>query len=131
MAPNRENIWTVFGPEFENNAGRSAIVVRDLYSLKSTGASFRSHLAQCMQEMGYQSCHADSDLWMKAQYRPDNKLEYYFDVLWCVDDILCTHHDLDDVLNKLNRYMPLKLGLVGVLICVWAQSLSTCNYIMA
>ena len=30
MAPNRENIWTVLGPEFVDNAGKSAIIVRGL-----------------------------------------------------------------------------------------------------
>ena len=30
-----------------------------------------------------------------------------------MDDILCIHNDLDDVLSKLNRYVPLKPGSVG------------------
>ena len=30
-----------------------------------------------------------------------------------MDDILCIHHDPDDVLNKLNEYVPLKPRSVG------------------
>ena len=33
------------GPEFGDEAGRTAIIVRSLYGLKSAGASFRNHLA--------------------------------------------------------------------------------------
>ena len=55
-----------------------------------------------MQELGYQSCNADPDLWMKAEYRPEDELKYYSYILCYVDDILCIHHDLKDVLNKLS-----------------------------
>ena len=52
------------------------MIVRALYSLKSAGVSFRTHFAQCMQELVYQSCDSDPDLWIKAEYRPGDKLEY-------------------------------------------------------
>ena len=66
-----------------------------------------------MQKLGYQSRIVDPDMWIKAEYRPENELEYYSFILCYVDDILCTHHDPDNVLNKLNGYMPLKPSLVG------------------
>ena len=51
MAPNRGKIWKVLGPEFEDDAGKCAIIVRALYGLKSADASFRAHLAQCIWEL--------------------------------------------------------------------------------
>ena len=48
MALNREKIQTVQGPEFVDDAGKSAIIVRALYSLKSADALFRALLAQYM-----------------------------------------------------------------------------------
>ena len=45
MAPNHEKIWTVLGPEFGDNAGKSAVIVRALYGLKSAVASFLAYLA--------------------------------------------------------------------------------------
>ena len=57
---------------------------------------------------GYDSYDADSDLWMKSEYRPEDRLEYYSFILCYVDDILCIHHDQDDVLNKLNKHTILK-----------------------
>ncbi len=60
------SIWTVLGPEFGCDAGQNAIVVRALYRLKSAGAAFRAHLVFFMRQMGYSSCKADPDLWLKA-----------------------------------------------------------------
>ena len=74
MASNREKIWTVLDPEFRDNAGKSAVIVRVLYSLKSACASLKAYLAQCMQDLGYQSCDADPDLLIKAEYRLEDNL---------------------------------------------------------
>eukprot|EP01082_Thalassiosira_pseudonana_P011697 g10090.t1 g10090 contig4:1199731-1200276(-) len=58
-APNQEKIWTTLGPEFGEDAGKKAIIVRALYGLKSAGASFRNHLGECMRATDgfeYYSC---------------------------------------------------------------------------
>lgn len=112
-APITEKVWTVLGPEFGPDQGRSAVIVRALYGLKSAGAAFRAHLASCMRQMGYTSCKADPDLWLKAMTRPDDGTRYYAYILCYVDDILCIHHDAMSVLNKINEYLPLKPDSVG------------------
>ena len=66
-APVTEKIWCILGPEFGDDAGKKAIVVRALYGLKSAGAAFRNHLADCMRRLGWESCKADQDLWMKPE----------------------------------------------------------------
>ena len=66
-APTKEKIWTTLGPEFGNDEGKKAIIVRALYGLKSSGAAFRNHLAECMYNLGYKSCLADPDLWFKPE----------------------------------------------------------------
>ncbi len=38
--PVKEKVWTILGPEFGHDAGRSAIIVRALYGFKSEGAAF-------------------------------------------------------------------------------------------
>ena len=48
QAPVAEKIWCKFGSEFGSDAGKPAIIVRSLYGLKSAGASFQNHLADCM-----------------------------------------------------------------------------------
>jgi hypothetical protein len=64
-APIKEKVWCALGPDFGSNAGKSAIIVHALYGLKSTGAAFHAHLADCMQHLGYISCPTDPDLWYK------------------------------------------------------------------
>ena len=96
-----------------------------------------------MWELAYHFCDVDPDLWMKAEYRPEDKLEHYSYILCYVDEILCIHHDLDDVINKLNGYVSLKLGSGGSpnkyldtkLKCmqlhngIWAWSMSLSKYV--
>jgi hypothetical protein len=112
-APVKEKVWTILAPEFGNNAGKGAIIVRALYGLKSAGAAFCAHLASFMRQMGYTSCKADPDLWYKAKTQPDNYVRYYAYMLCYVDNILCIHHDAMSVLTQINNYLPLKLSSVG------------------
>ena len=71
-APITGKVWTILGPEFGLDAGKTALITRALYGRKSAGAAFRAHLASCMREMGYTSCKADPDLWLKAEIRPSD-----------------------------------------------------------
>jgi hypothetical protein len=111
--PITEKVWTVLGPEFAIDTGKSAIIVRALYGLKRAGAAFHAHLASFIRQMGYTSCIADPDLWYKAETRPADNFRYYAYILCYVDNILCVHHDPMSVLNLINGYMPLKPSLVG------------------
>ena len=43
-APVTKKVWTVLGPEIGSNVGKSAVIVRALYGLKSAGAAFHVHL---------------------------------------------------------------------------------------
>ncbi len=109
----KEKVWTILGPEFGLDSGKSAITVCALYGLKSAGAAFRAHLASFMPQMGYTSCKADPDLWLKAVTRPEDNVRYYAYILCYVDNILCIHHDPMSVMNEINKYLPLKPISVG------------------
>jgi hypothetical protein len=52
MAHITEKVWTVLGPEFGDDAGKRALIVRALYDLKSAGAAFINNLAECMKHLG-------------------------------------------------------------------------------
>jgi hypothetical protein len=67
----------VLGPEFGDDAGKRALIVRALYGLKSAGAAFRNHLVACMKHLGWNPFRADTDLWMKAETRPDDGVLYW------------------------------------------------------
>ncbi len=92
-APITKKVWTVLGPGFGIDAGKSAIIVHALCGLKSAGAAFCVHLASFMRQMSYTSCKADPDLWYKADTRPADNFRYYAYILCYVDDILCIHHN--------------------------------------
>ena len=109
-APCAEKVYTILGPEFGPDEGKMAVIVRALYGLKSAGASFRNHLADCMKQMGYRSCLADPDLWMKPMTRKGDGLEYYEYILLYVDDVLAIGEDPENVLKKVDKYFGLKPG---------------------
>ena len=67
-----------------------------------------SHLARCMESMGYQSCNADPDLWLKPEIRPEDGVKYYYYLFCYVDDILCIHPNSDSMLEQLHKSFPLK-----------------------
>jgi hypothetical protein len=112
-SPCSEKVWTICGSEFGPDHGRKAIIVRALYGLRSAGASFRNHLADCMRSLGYKSCLADQDVWYKAMTRPDDGFEYYAYILLYVDDVLAIHHDGEQALRDINYFFKMKKGSIG------------------
>ena len=80
-APCSEKVHTTLVTEFGENKGKTAIIVKLIYGLASSGASFRNHLAEFMHHHGYKSCLADPDLWYKPEIREDDKYKYYSYVL--------------------------------------------------
>eukprot|EP00804_Cyclotella_cryptica_P016786 CCRYP_002072-RA/>CCRYP_002072-RA protein AED:0.33 eAED:0.33 QI:0/0/0/1/0/0/2/0/379 len=65
-----------------------------------------------MREMGYKSCPADPDLWLKEQ--TDRKgIWYYSNILCNVDDLLVVHHNRKHVKDRINSFLPLKPDSLG------------------
>jgi hypothetical protein len=112
-APTAEKVWTTCGPEFGPNAGKKALIVRALYGLKGSGASYRNHISDCMWHLGYEPCKADPDLWMKPKTRPEDGFEYYSYVLIYVDDILAISHEALQDLDKIDYYFKMKKESIG------------------
>ena len=94
--PCREKVYTILEPYFGPDEVNLAVIVRELYGLKSAGALFRNHLADCMKNMGYNS----------------NKLKYYKYVLLCADDVHAIGDEPEDVLKWVDKYFRLKTGLL-------------------
>ena len=60
----REKAWLHAGPEFGHLQGKVLIVKKALYGLKSSGAAFRAHLAETLDNIGFKSSMADPDMWI-------------------------------------------------------------------
>jgi hypothetical protein len=52
-APITEKVWTLLGPEFGDDAGKRALIVRALYGLKSAGTDYTNYLAEYMNNLGW------------------------------------------------------------------------------
>ena len=106
-APNLERCYMQAGPEFGDEQGKIFIVRRALYGLKGSAASFRSHLANALEDLGFHSSYADPDVWMRAAIKPDG--EHYYEYILCyVDDILCISEKAYDVMIDISHKFKFK-----------------------
>ena len=106
-APNKEKVWMIAGPEFGPDEGKTLLVVRALYGLKSASFSFRSYMAEKLTNLGFQSTMADPDVWLRAASKGDGE-QYYEYVLMYVDDILAISCDPKAILEDVQRTFKLK-----------------------
>ena len=108
-----ERYWTRCGPEFGPGLeGSVAYIVRVLYGTKCAGRDFRNHLRECMEMLGYTSCLADPDLWIRKAIT-DNGNDYYEYMLLYTDDCLSVSEHPRQALMEVNKYFPLKPESVG------------------
>ena len=91
-APCRENFYCIAGPEFGSDRGKTFLVTKALYGLKSSGAAFRSFLAEHLYDLGFRLSPADPDVWMRPAVKDDG-FKYWEYVLCYVDDLLAISHD--------------------------------------
>ena len=113
QAPSTEKHYVVCGPEFGEHCGKRAIIKRALYGGKSAGADFWNHLREYMTHLGFKSCKADPDVWMRSAMKDDGTEYWEYVLLYC-DDALVISHRAEDVLrNEIDRCFPLKPGSIG------------------
>ena len=78
----KELIYAIAGPEFGKWAGKTIIIVKALYGLKSSGAMWHMKFAKNLRNLGFFPCEVDHDLWMRDR---GNHWEY---VAVIVDDLV-------------------------------------------
>jgi hypothetical protein len=67
QAPFSRKDYIICGIEFGlENVGKKSLIRRALYGGKTAGRDFRNHLRECMAFLGFTSCKADPDVWMRA-----------------------------------------------------------------
>ena len=109
----KEKLYCIAGKEFgPDEEGRLMIIRRALYGLKSSGAAYRAHFATTLMELGYKSCRADPDVWMRTATK-DNGFEYYEYILTYVDDCLIISHDPKKIIQSLTEEYKYRLKDVG------------------
>jgi hypothetical protein len=83
------------------------LIVRALFGLKSSGAAWRSNLANTLCRLGF--CVVDPDVRMHSATKPDG-YSYYEYVLVYVDDVLAISHQGDKIIKGLEEFYRLKDG---------------------
>lgn len=115
QAPTSEKHYIICGPEFGiENQGKRAMITRALYGGKVSGRDYRNALRACMKHLGFNSCLADPDVWMRRAKKPDGS-EYWEYVLLYTDDALCVSCNAEDVLRcEIGKYFTMKEESIGV-----------------
>jgi Reverse transcriptase (RNA-dependent DNA polymerase) len=106
-APCRERIWVRAGPEFGTDEGSVMLIVRALYGLKSSGAAFRSMLADHLHDMSFRSSRGDPDVWYRPAIKPDGT-EYYEYILVYVDDIFAISNNPKQAMDQIQELFKFK-----------------------
>jgi hypothetical protein len=88
QATSLEKYYTIAGDEFGEDKGKTALIVRTLYGLNSSGASWRAHIAHTLSDMGFVPSRADPDIWMRQAFDQMTKASYWEYILVYVDDVL-------------------------------------------
>ena len=108
-AESRERLYTKCGPEFGEMEGRWAIITRALYGSKSAAASWRAAISKVIEDLGFQMCRADNDVWMRKAQKANGDFVWEY-ILVYSDDLLCVGINPKETLTMIDQHFKLKNG---------------------
>lgn len=88
------------------------IIMRALYSFKTSVKALSEFYGKLLKEMGYTSCVADPDVWIKPAVN-DKGFTYWSYMLVYVDDCFAVHHDPAPIMEDLKSRYNLKNDVYG------------------
>ena len=114
QSPSSQKHYIICGPEFGiENIGKRALIRRALYGGKSAGRDFRNHLRECMDHLGFRSCPADPDVWMRPAVKSDGSEIWEYCLLY-VDDMLVVSERGEEVIREeIGKYFVVKPDSIG------------------
>ena len=114
QSPSSQKHYIICGEEFGlENIGKKALIRRALYGGKSAGRDFRNHLRACMDHLGFKSCPADPDVWMRPAIKADGSQCWEY-VLLYTDDVLVISEQGEHILRQeIGKYFVLKPESIG------------------
>jgi hypothetical protein len=60
-----ELVYINAGPEFKELEGHILLISKELYGLRSSGARWHDRFTDCISELGFFTCKAEPDIWMR------------------------------------------------------------------
>ena len=114
QAPSSRKDYIICGPEFGlENVGRVALIRRAVYGGKTAGRDYRNHLRECMDHLGFKSCRADPDVWMREAVKNDGSEYWEYVLLYCDDTLAISERGEHVIRNEIGRYFELKEESIG------------------
>ena len=112
-APCGENIIITCGPEFgSDRMSKTAVIVRASYGLRSSGAAFCNHLAECMTTLNYFPCKPDPNVWM-SPVRKSGGSDYYEYVLLYVEDCFTISEHPKEAILQIDNFFNMQEKSIG------------------
>ncbi len=103
----KEKVYIVAGPEFAELEGCVLQIDKALYGLRSSGLRWHERFADTLRDLGFKSCKASPDVWM----RPTK--DYYEYIAVYVDDLAIVAKDPKAIVDTLETKYNYKLKGVG------------------
>jgi Reverse transcriptase (RNA-dependent DNA polymerase) len=88
------------------------VINKALYGLRTSGKYWHEQLADCLRDLGFQPCVAESDMWLRANHNVYKYIGIY------VDDLAIVAKDPQSITDKLTNYYKFKLKL-GIVVCLF------------
>jgi hypothetical protein len=110
-ADTKERVFVIGGKEFGEREGHILIIRKALYGLKTSGKRYHEKFSDCMYDLGFKPCKADSDVWM----RPSKDRSCYEYVATYVDDLMIAMKDPKQFCDTLKNKFGFKLKGDGII----------------
>ncbi|GAX27530.1 hypothetical protein FisN_UnNu102, partial [Fistulifera solaris] len=102
-----ERVYIEAGPEFGKLEGHILLISKALYGLRTSSCRWHDRLSDVLRELGFQSCKAEPDIWL----RPSGDVYEYVAVY--VDDLALAMKDPDAFVKILTDKYNFKLKGTG------------------
>jgi hypothetical protein len=138
QATSLEKYYAIASDEFEEDKGKTALIVRAFYGLKSSGASWRAHIAHTLLYILFVPSRGDPDVGMRQAFNQMTKASYWEYILVYADDFLDIDMEPRATLNILElnyNYVLMEFGpptrYLGASICTYDLDYQTTCFFMS
>lgn len=102
-APTSEKHWILLEQEFGEDAGKYALIVCALYGGKHAGRDYWLYLQKCMTDLGFKSCYADPEVWMRESTNKHGKEVYKYVLLYTDDCLVISKDGMHIIQNEIGK----------------------------
>ena len=115
QAPSSEKHCVICGKEFGlEHEGNIALIRRALYGGKLSGRDFWTHFRSCMIFLGFKSCQAEPDIWMREATKTDGVDYWEYELLYVDDCLVVSDHGEKMLREDIVKYFKLKEKPIGL-----------------